>query len=180
MKVLSPNDTQTLYKIVSDESNDSPIELPMIVVRRNNGFNILSKGKQPLSFDGATLYATHEKARQLNAIPISIPYQIDVYTRYQNECDEYIRNLVFNIINFPKLDVTVPYRNENRVHHSNIRLQEHVADNSDIPERLVPGQFVRMTLDIFVDDAYLFDVRDREVYSLEISSNVIENSEMNS
>jgi hypothetical protein len=38
------------------------------------------------------------------------------------EGDEYIRNFVFNIINFPQLDITIPYNNLNYKHISNIRM----------------------------------------------------------
>lgn len=165
--ILTPSETKELFSITADLQNDKPLKLPLIALRRASGFSLLSTAKRPLSFDGATLDATHEKASQLNGIPISIPYQIDVYTRYQHEADEYIRNLVFNIINFPKIEVCIPYNNENYIHDSNIRLNTEVADNSDIPERLISGQFTRMSLSIYVDDAYLWDVRYRDVYSIE-------------
>ena len=167
LQVVGPNDTKRLFEITADTTNDSPITLPMISLKRPGGFTILHTIKHPLSFDGATLDATYEQAKQMNMIPISIPYQIDVYTRYLNEADEYIRHLVFNIINYPKLDIVIPYNNENYIHHSNIRLAGEVDDNSDIPERLISGQFVRMSMRIDIDDAYLFDVRYRDVYSIE-------------
>lgn len=144
-----------------DESNDRPIKLPLIGISRAGGYQILNQSKRPLSFDGLTLNANLEKSLQLNAIPISITYQIDVYTRYLKEADEISRNLVFNIINFPKLPVTFTYNNYEYTHNSNIRLNDTIEDNSSIPERLSLGQFSRLTLSILVDDAYLWDTRVR-------------------
>lgn len=172
--ILDPSETRKMFEVIADKSNDGSIKLPIISLKRPGGFSILSTAKRPLAFDGLTLDANHDKAKQLNAIPISIPYQIDIYTRYQEEMDEYVRNIVFNIINYPKLDVTIPYNNENYIHHSNIRLNGEIEDTSDIPERLVPGQFVRMSMQIIVDDAYLFDVRYRNVYSIEYSMKINE------
>lgn len=166
--LVGPNDTKRLWEVTADTTDDSPIKLPMISLKRPGGFTVLTPVKKPLSYDGATLDANHTKASQMNMIPISIPYQIDVYTRYQSEADEYIRNLVFNIINYPKLSVQIPYNDEQRVHDSSIRMSSEVIDNSDIPERLVAGQFTRYTIQIEVDDAYLYDIRYRDVYSLEI------------
>lgn len=174
--IMGPEDTKRLFQTIADTTNDKPIQLPLIALRRIGGFTVLDTGKRPLSFDGATLDANHNIASQLNAIPISVSYQIDVYTRYFNEADEYARNIVFNIINYPKLDIVIPYNNENYIHHSNIRLQGEVEDNSDIAERLVPGQFTRMTIKIDVDDAYLFDVRYRDVYSIEVTSDMSDNN----
>lgn len=176
VSVVSPTESRRLFEVIADSTNDQPIQLPIIALKRVGGLHIINTGKKPLSFDGLTLDATHEIASQLNAIPISIPYQIDVYTRYLSEADEYVRNLVFNIINYPKLDIVIPYNDENYVHHSNMRLSGEVDDNSDIPERLIPGQFTRMTMRIDVDDAYLFDVRYRDVYAVELSAGMSDNA----
>lgn len=173
--VYGQQDLKRIIETEADKNNDQ-ISLPFIILRRIGGFNVLNTSKRPLSFDGATLDANHDIASQLNAIPISISYQLDVYTRYFEEADQYARNLVFNIINYPKLDIVIPYNDENRIHHANIRLQAEVEDNSDIPERLIPGQFSRMSMKIDIDDAYLFDVRYRDVYSIEITSSLSDNS----
>ena len=172
--IVGPDETNRLYQQIADTTNDSPIKLPFISLKRPGGFTILNTGKKPLTFDGATLDANYDKAKQLNAIPISIPYQLDIYTRYRNEADEYVRNIVFNIINYPKLDINIPYNGANYIHHSNIRLAGEIDDASDIPERLISGQFVRMSMKIDIDDAYLFDVRYRDVYSIEVGYEVSE------
>ena len=166
--IVGPDESRRLFEIIADKTNDKPIQLPFIVITRNRGFQIqdFGLGKQPMSFDGLTLNANNEKASQLNSIPISIPYQVDVYTRYFEEADEYIRNLVFNFINFPKIEVTIPYNNENYKHVASITLDSNVEDNSDIPERLVAGQFTRMTITFTIEDARLWDVRYRDVYQI--------------
>ncbi|MBO5711334.1 MAG: hypothetical protein J6R47_00710, partial [Acholeplasmatales bacterium] len=101
-----------------------------------------------------------------NAIPIGIAYQLDIYTRYLEEADEYARNFIFNIINYPKLTIELPYESQGIKHDANIRITSDIDDNSDIPERLIPGQFTRLTLGINIDDAYLFDVRVKDNLSI--------------
>lgn len=166
--VVGPDETRRLFEVIADKNNDKPISLPLIALSRSRGYEVLDYGlgKQPMSFDGLTLNANYDQASQLNSIPIRLSYQLDVYTRYYEEADEYIRNLVFNIINFPKLIVNIPYNNENYKHSANIILNAEIEDNSDIPEQLVSGQFTRMTLRFDVDDARLWDVRYRDVYSI--------------
>lgn len=161
--IVSPSETKRLFEVLADTSNDSPLKLPIISVKRAGGFSILHTAKHPMSHTGATLDANSDKSKILNMIPISIPYQLDVYTRYMEEADEYIRNLVFNIINYPKLDIVIPYYEENRTHVSNIRIAGDVEDNSDIPERLISGQFTRYSIKIEIDDAYLFDIKYKDV-----------------
>lgn len=160
--VYGPNETSRLFATIADEQNDKPIKLPLISISRPEGFTVTTPNKQPLSFDGMTTEASYEKSIMLNAIPISLAYQIDIYTRYQKEADEFVRNLIFNIINFPVVTVKIPYNKADIEHDSQIILDGNVQDNSDVPERIVPGQFTRYTLSITMPDAYLWDVRVRD------------------
>lgn len=160
------NETKRLFEVVSDIKNDKPIELPLISLSRPGGYTIQEKYKQPKSYMGSTMIQTEDAGAKLNAIPIGISYQIDVYTRHLAEADEYARNIVFNIINYPKLQIEIPYEDSGLFHDANIRLTTDVEDNSDIPERLISGQFTRLTIGIDIDDAYLFDVRVRDNLSI--------------
>ena len=157
--VFGVNESSRVFSVVADTTNDRPIELPLIVLSRPGGFTIKDKYKQPKSYNGTLVAYNDTVGARLNVIGIDIPYQIDVYTRYQSEADEYMRNIVFNIINYPVVTVEIPYHDLGVTHVSNIRLISDVEDNSDIPERLIPGQFKRYTLGINIDDAYLFDIR---------------------
>lgn len=161
--LVGPNDVKRLFEMTADKSQDKPIQLPMLVLSRRGGYTILDKTKRVLSFDGAGIAIGPSRKCQLNAIPISIPYQLDIYTRYFSEADEFSRNLVFNIINYPKLDIVIPYEGVNYHQDANIRMDEGIEDNSDIPERLIAGQFTRNTIMLYVDDAYLFDIRYRDL-----------------
>ena len=160
------NESRRLFEVVADTKNDKPIELPLISLSRPCGYTIHEKYKQPKSYMGSTMIVTTETGAKLNAIPIGISYQIDIYARHLAEADEYARNLVFNIINYPKLQIEIPYEDSGLFHDANIRLTSDVEDNSDIPERLIPGQFTRLTIGIDIDDAYLFDVRVRDNLSI--------------
>lgn len=161
-EVLGPNESSRLFETIADKNNDEKINLPLISISRNGGFTVTQTGKQPLSFDGLTLEASYLNSIMLNAIPISLSYQIDIYTRYQKEADEFVRNLIFNFINFPVLTVRVPYNSADIDLDATILLQGEVEDNSDVPERIVAGQFTRYTMNIIVEDAYLYDVRVRD------------------
>ena len=159
--ILTPSETRQMISILADKSSDSPVSLPLISLKRPGGFTVLNTGSRPLSHVGARLFSNSEIGKRLRAIPISIQYQIDIYTRYQDEADEYARNIVYNIINYPRLDISIPYYDENYIHYSNIHMTGEVENTSDIPERLISGQFTRTSIQIVVDDAYLFDVQNK-------------------
>ncbi len=167
IQVYSPDDTKRLFEVVADQNNDGPIQLPILCLRRKSGINVINTGKRPLTFDGIQLEATPNKSLELNAIPIDVSYQLDIYTRYFKEADEFLRNLTFNIINYPKLTITIPYNDANIEHNGFIRMSNDIEDNSNVPERLITGQFTRLTFNINIDDAYLWNVKVKDTLNLE-------------
>ena len=174
VQLTGVNETRRLFEVVADKTNDKPIKLPLIALSRSGGYTIQEKYKQPKSYSGSTMIRLTDSGAKLNAIPIGISYQLDIYCRYLAEADEYARNIVFNIINYPKLSIEIPYEDSGLQHDANIRLTTDVEDNSDIPERLIPGQFTRFTIGIDIDDAYLFDVRIKDNISISSVDTVID------
>ena len=172
MKILGPNESSRLFQIQADEKNDKPLSLPLIAISRDTYIEILSTTKKALSYDGGHIDANKNESEVLNGIPIKISYQLDIYTRYFSEADEYVRNFVFNIINYPRISISIPYNNASVEHDSNIMLESQISDNSDIPERLIPGQFTRMSLRIYIDDAYLFSVPFMNNWSIEQTEDI--------
>lgn len=174
LKVLKPDEVTRLYQIRADENNDQPLQLPLIALSRAPAISILSPNKKPLSFDGMMEEANDNKSIQLNAIPISISYQLDIFTRHYIEGDEYVRNFMFNLINHPKFHITIPYNGKDIPHDFNIKLNSEIVDNSDMPQRLFPGQITRWTISFVVDDAYLFSIPVKENVDLSDEQSKIE------
>ena len=162
LRILKVDETTRLLQMISDQTKDAPIKLPLIALSRDPNIKIITPQKQELSYNGVKVYSDEEKSIQVNAIPIEIKYQLDIYTRKREEGDEYIRNFVFNFINSPKLKVDVPYNDLGFEHISNLYLDENIQDNSDIEEHLFSDQFTRYTLTLYVDDAYLFSLPIKE------------------
>ena len=160
------NETRRLFETILDKTDDRNIKLPLIALSRPRGYTILNRNKRPVSYTGSTFQSTLSKSAKVNIVPIGIAYQLDIYTKYSDEADEFARNFIFNIINYPKLTINVPYEDLGIKHDANIRITSDIDDNSDIPERLIPGQFTRLTLGINIDDAYLFDVRVKDNISI--------------
>ncbi len=172
MRILKPDETSRQFQMWSDMQNDKPLTLPLITLSRDNNIEIISTTKKALSYDGAHVAANTGKSEILNAIPIKLSYQLDIYTKYFAEADEYARNFIFNIINYPKISIEIPYNQAKIQHNSTILLETTVSDNSDISERLISGQFTRMSLRFIVDDAYLFSVPFMGNWSMEYSDEV--------
>lgn len=160
LHIYGPDDTKRLFETIADETNDSPIQLPILCLRRNGGYTILNINKRPLTYDGAFIDRDDDVSTQIDAVPVMINYSLDVYAKFLQEADAYARNLVFNIINYPTLKIDIPYGEKSYFsHYANIRVASDIQDNSAIPERMVPGLFTRLTLSLNIDDAYLWDIR---------------------
>lgn len=172
LTITSPDETARLFEYSADINDDRPIQLPLIAIRRNPSVTLNNSLKTPLTFDAATLDASRNNVKSLSAIPIDIGYQLDIYTRYFAEADEYVRNFVFNIINYPTLEITIPYNDVEYKHKSTMRLNPELQDGSSIPERLIPGQFTRWIIQFNIDDAYLWSVPLRATWSVEAETQI--------
>lgn len=159
LHVYGVDEIRDLFQVVADETKDSPIKLPILTVTRPKGYTISNTNKKPTTYNGIKVVQGEKTASMLAQVPINIQYQFDVYTRYQKEADMYMRNLVFNIINYPTLSIIIPYRDINFKHNANIRINSDVMDTSNTSIRLFNGQFTRLSVTVNIDDAYLWDLR---------------------
>ena len=161
--VLGPDDSTKLFMWRSDITDDKPIELPLITLTRDTTVKFDITAKRAMSFSGKTINSTGKKSDHLNAIPMTLTYQLNIYTRYREEADEYLRNFVFNFINHPRMVISIPYNDSNLQQASFVAVEGTANDNSNIPERLVTGQFFRYTLNLTVSDAYMFSYNFKDV-----------------
>lgn len=180
INVFGPNETSRVFETIADQNKDKPIKLPLIYIERDRGFNIINGGnsRRPLSYDGKTFNIDTKYGDTLNAIPISISYQVNVYARYAKEADILIRNLLFNVVNYPALEVTVPLVNmynekteeyDEFNHTARIELgNTQIQDNSNEKERFIEGNYTKLSFLISINDAYLWDLRQHRTAEIEI------------
>lgn len=179
LRVLHPDETKRLFEITADENKDSKIKLPLIALSRRPELELLSTVKSPKSYDGIRLLPADvpkslvgltgdrraqakasipDGTYQFNVIPIKPEYQLDVYTKFSDECEEYTRELLFKLINNPTIKIEIPYNNAKIEHIANIRVLSNIADTSAITERVFSGQFTRWTIQLELHDAFLFSI----------------------
>lgn len=179
IRILKPEETTRLFEIDAHTTSDKPLTLPLIAISRDKDIEILNTQKQTKTFSGYSFKLDENVNMPINAIPIKLSYQLDIYTRYMKEADEYVRNFVFNFINYPNLKITLPYNDSNFEHESNILLEASITDNSDIKEHLFADQFTRFTLRFIIDDAYLFSIPENvpaKLSQIDLNVNHVNNS----
>lgn len=170
--ILKPNEVSRLWEIQADTKDDKPLTLPLIAISRDPNLNVDIPNKRSLSCDGARIGNTEDKIIKLDAIPITVNYQIDIYTQDYDEGDEYLREFIFKLTDKPKMIIQIPYNGANIEHVCYLRLNSNVVDNSDVPEKKFPDQFTRWSLQIHVDDAYLFSIPLKSVGEISTDSSI--------
>ena len=160
VRVLSPDDSNRLIKLHAEDSGDKPLKLPLIAISRNNDIEIESAIKQNKSFDGLIIYRDEETATtvHMNVIPIKTTYQLDIYTKKRIEADEYVRQYLFKLINNPQIIIEIPYNNYIIKHTANLRVLGSVSDTSDISTHIYSGQFYKWTIQLELQDGFLFSI----------------------
>ena len=160
LRVLSPDESNKLIQLMAEDTEDKPLKLPLIAISRNKDIEIESAIKQNRSFDGLVIAAdtTNTATVHMNVIPVKTLYQLDIYTKKQLEADEYVRQFLFKLINNPQIIVEIPYNNYIINHTANLRVLNSVSDTSDIPNHLFPGQFYRWTIQLELQDGFLFSI----------------------
>lgn len=157
-RVLKPDETKRFFETLADDNRDKTIKLPVIMISRNSDIELIQNIKEQRTFDGLSVYQDNDKTVQINRIPIKLGYQVDIYTKTYIEGDDYVRELLFKMINNPKMVIEVPYNDSNYKHVCYWRVLNSVTDTSSIAERVFPGQFTKWTIQLELHDAFLFSI----------------------
>ena len=168
LRVLSPDESNRLIQLAAEDSNDKPLKLPLIAISRNKDIELESAIKQNKSFDGFILTKDDKTATtvHMNVIPIKTTYQIDIYTKKRIEADEYIRQYLFKLINNPQIIIEIPYNNFIVRHTANLRVLNTISDTSDIPTHVFAGQFYKWTIQLELQDGFLFSIPQKQGWKL--------------
>ena len=166
LRVLKPDESKRLFELTAEDTKDKPLTLPFIALSRNPDLELSLNIKNSRSYDGLKIYGDDIKTAQLNIIPIVPEYQLDIYAKTVEEADEYLRCFLFKLINNPVITIDIPYNDSQISHIANIRVLETVSDTSGIQERLFSGQFNRWTIQLEIQDAFLFNIPMRKNWKI--------------
>lgn len=153
---ISIQPVNNVFRTVARMNNDD-IVMPLISLTRTGWSLISGRKNHMMKFDGtwAEYNPREDRYARLQAMPIRISYQLDVWTKTRKENDEILREIIWYYSTHPTLHVTIPY-GLNVDHVFNIFIDEDVEDNSDIVEHQNRGEYFRQTISIYTDDAYLW------------------------
>lgn len=158
LMILKVDETERLFSTRAHNTDDKPITLPLITISRAPDVQLDLTTKRNMSYDGKHLKSSESKTLHLDAIPITINYQIDIYTKNYSTGDEFLRELIFHFVNHPTLEISYMYNGVEMQSKCYVRLSSTATDNSDIPQKIFPDQFTRWSLYLETEGAYLWSI----------------------
>ena len=167
VRVLKPEESRRFFELRANDASDAPMRLPCIALSRDTSFDIETNIKTIRSYSGLTISGDTMQATHLNAIPITLKYTLDIYTKTMEEGDEYLRSYLFKLVNNPKMTIALKYNGVCLEHTAYLRVGETVSDTSAISERLFSGQFTKWSIELTLYDTYLFNIPYRQTWALD-------------
>lgn len=159
--IVQITNSENVFKIIGDIKNDS-IQFPIISLTRT-GWSIKNFHQETQIHSGSLMNymkptdEDDERLKQvrLQAIPIQINYQVDIWTQSRIDNDILARELIWFYTLNPQMIVKIPH-GLNTEHVFNVGFELDITDNSDIVEHDSRGRYYRQTLGMYVDDGYLW------------------------
>lgn len=158
--IIQITNAENVFNIIGDIQNDN-IQFPIISLVRT-GWQIEDYSQEFMNNSGGLVgYLEDEpgsRVRQvrLQAIPIQINYQLDIWTQNRLDNDIIAREFIWFYKQNPQMRVKIPH-GLNITHPFNIGIENEIVDNSDIAEHNSRGRYYRQTLGLYTDkDAYLW------------------------
>ena len=159
--IIQITNSENVFEIIGDLENDN-IQFPIISLTRT-GWSIKDFHQETQTHLGALVDYIEPtdkkddrlKQVRLQAIPIKINYQVDIWTQNRADNDILARELIWFYTLNPQLLVKIPH-GLNAKHVFNVMFDFDIVDNSDIVEHNSKGRYYRQTLGLYVDDAYLW------------------------
>lgn len=103
-------------------------------------------------------------------IPITINWQMDVWTRDRITNDALVREILWYYHLRPTLNIRVLH-GLNMIHTFNIMFNSEIEDNSDIQNTANRGNLVRSTLSLYSEDCYLWKANHQPIVGIDTGIN---------
>lgn len=166
-------DADQVFNIIG-QMNDDQIVMPFVSLQRLSWqLNLDRQMAQTFIGDKVVIQNPENPSEKIEiraqVIPITINYQLDVWTRDRITNDALVRELLFYYHLRPTLLVKVLH-GLNMVHTFNITFNSEIEDNSDIHNVNNRGNIVRSTLTFYTEDAYLWKANHQPIVGIDLNT----------
>lgn len=147
-----------IRKYRSGLSNTQGNEFPFVSLWRIDEKINIENYNRAMFIRGRTLGVEGTKAGKLKMLPLSLSYQMDIWSLSKTYLDELYREFMFALVGDPKLKITLS--GDEFIFDLRIDSEE---DNSDIAEFLEKRKLYRKTIITNIDNALIFTKKEIDV-----------------
>lgn len=174
---------EEIFSMNAKNHGGTKIVMPMLGVYRLPDFSINpSYHNEPQTRFGVPLLVGQHKNPEFpnkpvasHMVPVSLQYQIDVYSVKREVCDGLAAELIMEFLEDPWVDVNIKSIGDDYVQKFSIKLEDSVSDNTSLTEFDETGRFYRLTLTLNIEQAYLTRIdKTMVIDTVEVDYNIID------
>lgn len=140
------------------------VVMPFVSVWRLSNFDISRPTyNDPRVRDGAHIRfgsGVEAPVRHARALPVTLYYQIDVYSNKRTTCDGIAAELALFMMEYPWVDVRTPVDGITKglLQQHAVTLNDSISDNTSISDFEDTGRIYRLTLDATIPEALIYRI----------------------
>lgn len=151
------------------------LSLPALCLSRSNNTPDREMGAWVIGRKGRTDRIQNHRRITEQALPITLEYNITVLTTTQDDLDELTSEVMFLLINSPRISIKIPYGSERKI-NAQIYVRGEVQDSSLRDTFSVTGILYQSIVPVRLLGANIFNIEERNLRYLKWSIGPLENT----
>lgn len=144
------------------------LQLPAICLSRKTGTRDAELTSWVIGRKGRTDRVQNHKLVTEQAMPLLLNYNLTTLTTTQDDNDELISEIIFLILNKPRVSVLIPYGSERTV-HSQISIDGEITSDSAVDTFSDTGILYQTIISVKMNGANIFNLEQRNLRYLQWS-----------
>ena len=162
------------YWNVVSMHEEGQLQLPAIVLGRSKWTNATDLESWVIAKKGRTDRIRNNKIVNEQAIPVQLDYTITLLATTQDDIDELTSEVLFCILNYPRLTIDLPYGSDRQI-HAQIMQNGELQDSSSRDKFSETGILYQEIIPVRVLGSNIININERNLRYIKFDVDVINN-----
>ena len=163
------------YWNVVSMHEEGQLQLPAIVLGRSKWTNATDLESWVIAKKGRTDRIRNNKIVNEQAIPVQLDYTITLLATTQDDIDELTSEVLFCILNYPRLTIDLPYGSDRQI-HAQIMQNGELQDSSSRDKFSDTGILYQEIVPVRVLGSNIININERNLRYIKFDVDVINNN----
>lgn len=163
------------YWTVASMHEEGQLQLPAIVLGRSSWTTSKDLDSWVIAKKGRTDRIRNNKLVNEQAIPVQLDYTVTLLATTQDDIDELTSEVLFCILNYPRLTIDLPYGSDRQI-HGQIMQNGDLQDSSARDKFSETGILYQQIIPIRVLGSNIINIREQNLRYLKLGVDVINNN----